>query len=63
MEVQNDEVNSIDDIEGNGYVFTDGIGIITPDLAVEVAEKLRLDIPPSAYKFQYAGFKMVVASW
>ncbi|KAJ6674018.1 RNA-dependent RNA polymerase [Salix viminalis] len=65
VEVPPEEVNSdLPDIERNGYVFSDGIGIITPDLAREVAEKLKLDIdPPCAYQIRYAGCKGVVACW
>ncbi|KAL5701648.1 RNA-directed RNA polymerase [Ranunculus cassubicifolius] len=59
------EVNfDFPDIERNDYVFSDGIGIITPDLAAEVAEKLQLtENPPSAYQIRYAGCKGVIASW
>ena len=64
VEVAGNEVNSmLPDIERNNYVFSDGIGIITTDLAGEVAEKLKLDGAPSAYQIRYAGFKGVVASW
>ncbi|XVE97429.1 hypothetical protein REPUB_Repub03eG0018700 [Reevesia pubescens] len=52
------------DIKRNGYVFSDGIGKITPDLAMEVAHKLKLDLdPPCAYQIRYAGCKGVVACW
>ncbi|XP_057866432.1 probable RNA-dependent RNA polymerase SHL2 [Cryptomeria japonica] len=52
------------DIERNDYKFSDGIGKITPDLAMEVAQKLKLTIkPPSAYQIRYGGFKGVVATW
>uniref|UniRef100_A0A1J3CRZ2 RNA-dependent RNA polymerase n=1 Tax=Noccaea caerulescens TaxID=107243 RepID=A0A1J3CRZ2_NOCCA len=53
------------EIERNGYVFSDGIGTITPDLAAEVMEKLKLDVhcTPCAYQIRYAGFKGVVARW
>ncbi|THU44667.1 hypothetical protein C4D60_Mb02t09780 [Musa balbisiana] len=59
------EVNSeLEDIERNGYVFSDGIGKITPELALEVAQKLHLtEDPPSAYQIRYAGCKGVVAVW
>ncbi|KAG6507451.1 probable RNA-dependent RNA polymerase SHL2 [Zingiber officinale] len=59
------EVNpDLEDIVRNEYVFSDGIGTITPDLALEVAEKLQLtDNPPSAYQIRYAGCKGVVAVW
>lgn len=65
VEVPSTEVNPfLPDIERNGYCFSDGIGIITPDLAMEVAEKLKLDMnPPSAYQIRYAGCKGVVACW
>ncbi|OIV97741.1 hypothetical protein TanjilG_12498 [Lupinus angustifolius] len=64
VEVASNEVNSmLPDIKRNTYVFSDGIGIISPDLASEVAEKLKLDNVPSAYQIRYAGFKGVVASW
>nr|CAD1833761.1 unnamed protein product [Ananas comosus var. bracteatus] len=48
VEVPLREVNPVlPDIEGNRYIFSDGIGKITPDLAMEVAEKLKLtDNPP-----------------
>ena len=55
---------NLPDIERNNHNFSDGIGIITRDLATEVAEKLKLDIdPPSAYQIRYAGCKGVVACW
>ncbi|EXB88201.1 RNA-dependent RNA polymerase 6 [Morus notabilis] len=65
VEVPLTEVNfDLEEIERNTYVFSDGIGMITPDLAKEVAEKLKLDInPPSAYQIRYAGCKGVVACW
>lgn len=64
VEVAANEVNRmLPDVTRNNYVFSDGIGIITPDLAVEVAEKLKLDNVPSAYQIRFAGFKGVVASW
>ncbi|EOY29490.1 hypothetical protein QUC31_020762 [Theobroma cacao] len=65
VEVPSTEVNPfLPDIERNGYVFSDGIGKITPDLAKEVAQKLKLDLnPPCAYQIRYAGCKGVVACW
>lgn len=65
VEVSPDHVESeLPDIERNGYVFSDGIGIITPDLALEVAEKLQMkDNPPCAYQIRFAGCKGVVACW
>lgn len=39
------------------YTFTDGIGMISPALAREVAERLQLDPLPSAFQIRFAGFK------
>ena len=65
VEVPPNEVNpELLDIERNDYCFSDGIGKITPDLAMEVANKLQLtENPPSAYQIRYAGCKGVVAVW
>ncbi|KAF5748191.1 RNA-dependent RNA polymerase 6-like [Tripterygium wilfordii] len=64
VEVPLTEVTELPDIERNDYVFSDGIGRITPDLAKEVADKLKLGTdPPSAYQIRYAGCKGVVACW
>ena len=53
----------LEDVIHNGYNFSDGIGMITQDLALEVAKRLQLtDIyAPSTYQIRYAGFKGVVA--
>lgn len=51
------------DIERNGYVFSDGIGKMTPDLALEVTEKLQLKVNPCAYQIRYAGCKGVIVCW
>lgn len=65
VDVSRKEVNlDLDDIVRNEYVFSDGIGKLTPDLANEVAKKLQLmENPPSAYQIRYAGCKGVVAMW
>lgn len=63
VEVPSVEVSEIPDIKRNNYIFSDGIGIITPDLAKEVAEKLKLEVTPSAYQIRFAGCKGVVACW
>eukprot|EP01018_Ginkgo_biloba_P010053 Gb_12326 [translate_table: standard] len=51
------------DIKRNGYDFSDGIGKITPDLAMEVARRLQLVDPPSAYQIRFGGYKGVVTTW
>ncbi|XP_058113286.1 RNA-dependent RNA polymerase 6-like [Magnolia sinica] len=65
VDVPFEQVNmSLPDIKRNGYKFSDGIGKITPDLVMEVAEKLQLTgNPPCAYQIRYAGCKGVVACW
>ncbi|KAK4364906.1 hypothetical protein RND71_016264 [Anisodus tanguticus] len=43
--------SEIPDIERNGYVFSDRIGMMSADLATKVAEKLQLSAnPPCAYQ-------------
>ncbi|KAG9451073.1 hypothetical protein H6P81_011038 [Aristolochia fimbriata] len=64
VNVPSERVKPIADIERNGFVFSDGIGKISMDLATEVAAKLQLmPVPPSAYQIRYAGYKGVVACW
>ncbi|XP_078177742.1 RNA-dependent RNA polymerase 6 [Carex rostrata] len=65
VDVPSDQVESSHpDVKNDRYVFSDGIGMITPELAIEVAQQLQLtDNPPSAYQIRYAGFKGVVAVW
>ncbi|GAV80756.1 RdRP domain-containing protein [Cephalotus follicularis] len=65
VEVPSFEVDfDLPDVERNGYTFSDGIGMITPGLSLEVAKKLKLDMElPCAYQIRYAGCKGVVACW
>ncbi|KAJ0741605.1 putative RNA-directed RNA polymerase [Helianthus annuus] len=66
VDVPRHEVNmNLEDIKRNSYTFSDGIGKISPELALEVAEKLQLttDNQPCAYQIRYAGCKGVVACW
>ncbi|KAL7618133.1 hypothetical protein Lser_V15G01686 [Lactuca serriola] len=65
VEVPRHEVDlELEDIKRNGYTFSDGVGKISPELALEVAEKLQLkDNQPCAYQIRYAGCKGVVVWW
>ncbi|KAK3121279.1 hypothetical protein QOZ80_8BG0650010 [Eleusine coracana subsp. coracana] len=66
VDMRPDEVNEfLEDVEHNGYNFSDGIGMISTELAKEVAQRLPLlsKDSPSAYQIRYAGFKGVVAVW
>ncbi|XP_042972640.1 probable RNA-dependent RNA polymerase 1 [Carya illinoinensis] len=60
-----DEIEFIPDVEVKKgqvtYCFSDGIGKISPELAREVASKLRCSSVPSAFQIRYAGYKGVVA--
>ena len=54
----------LEDICMNDYIFSDGIGKVSPDLAMEMAEILQLDDdPPSAYQIRFGGYKGVIAVW
>ncbi|PUZ50556.1 hypothetical protein GQ55_6G066900 [Panicum hallii var. hallii] len=63
--IQRDEMEFLQDVNHNEYNFSDGIGKITPKLALEVAKKLPLtdNYVPSAFQIRFAGFKGVVAVW
>ncbi|PWA55249.1 RNA-dependent RNA polymerase 6 [Artemisia annua] len=65
VEVPRNEVDlKLEDIVRNDYVFSDGIGKMSPELALEVAEKLQLtENQPCAYQIRYAGCKGVVVWW
>lgn len=51
----------IEDVQRNGYVFTDGIGMISYGLAREMCLVLGLTDVPSAFQIRFAGYKGVVA--
>jgi hypothetical protein len=55
------EFNFVPDWERNGYCFSDGCGMISTNLASELATRLDLSEIPSAFQIRYAGFKGVVA--
>ena len=59
------EILTIDDVERNGYCFTDGVGKISPFLAKMIASELSLsgDRPPSAFQFRLGGCKGLLVVW
>ncbi|KAI3734100.1 hypothetical protein L6452_13562 [Arctium lappa] len=62
LSVASDEVEKIPDIEGGTkYVFSDGIGKISAELANRVSIKCGYDFIPSAFQIRYGGYKGVVA--
>ena len=60
-------LKEMDDIERNGYNFSDGVGKISPLLAHMAASELgilqHLDEPPSVFQIRAGGCKGVVAVW
>ncbi|GAN07814.1 RNA-dependent RNA polymerase 1 [Mucor ambiguus] len=58
--LEEDEVEYIDDVKRNGYTFSDGVGKISPELAKEVAFRLELKQPSSAFQFRLGGAKGVL---
>ncbi|KAL2757784.1 hypothetical protein ACRALDRAFT_2025500 [Sodiomyces alcalophilus JCM 7366] len=60
-------IKLIDDIERDGFCFTDGVGKISPLLARIVAEDMSHEMvgdePPSAVQFRMGGCKGVLAVW
>ncbi|CAG8497276.1 1681_t:CDS:2 [Cetraspora pellucida] len=58
--LQVNEINEIPDIIRNGYVFSDGIGKISPHLARTVAQVLGFKHVPSAFQFRLGGYKGVL---
>ena len=59
------KLNEMDDIERNGYNFSDGVGMISPLLAHLVASELGIlqhcEEPPSVYQIRAGGCKGIVA--
>lgn len=56
-----DFFEEIPDWEANGYCFSDGCGMISPQFAEILSKKLNLSYIPSAFQIRFAGFKGVVA--
>lgn len=61
------EIMEIDDIERNGFQFSDGVGKIAPRLAQMAADDLGItqknQDPPSVFQFRLGGCKGVLAIW
>jgi RNA-dependent RNA polymerase len=58
-------LRTVEDVERNGYCFTDGVGQISPVLAHMIAHELKLpahDVP-SAFQFRMGGCKGVLVVW
>ncbi|KAK8463078.1 hypothetical protein SEVIR_1G318100v4 [Setaria viridis] len=63
LKVHRYEVEEIPDItDGTKYIFSDGIGKISANFALEVAMKCKLKrFAPSVFQIRYGGYKGVVA--
>ncbi|KAK2591905.1 hypothetical protein QQS21_010403 [Conoideocrella luteorostrata] len=59
------EIKRIDDIERNGYCFTDGVGRISKFLAQAIMQDMTLDVlsEPTAFQFRMGGSKGVLVVW
>lgn len=60
-----DRCEDIPDIETSDYVFTDGCGLIAPELARDLARRVRIVFrdrryTPSVFQIRYRGYKGVV---
>ena len=54
-----DQVNSIEDIQRNGFTFTDGVGYISPLLSLEAAQQFRFS-QVSAFQIRIGGAKGIL---
>ncbi|XP_058742779.1 RNA-dependent RNA polymerase 1-like isoform X2 [Vicia villosa] len=63
LRVSKEDIKFIPDVqdENTEYVFSDGIGKISRELAKKVAEKCGLDSMPSAFQIRWGGYEGVVA--
>jgi RNA-dependent RNA polymerase len=59
------EIVTLQDIEHNGFCFTDGVGKISPILASMIAAELgiRSNFPPCTFQFRLGGCKGVLTVW
>lgn len=65
MKVDPKKVEDIPDIEVGDYAFTDGCGLIAPELAKELSRRTRIVFrnmryTPSVFQLRYRGYKGVV---
>eukprot|EP01125_Pyxidicula_operculata_P015947 TRINITY_DN5443_c1_g2_i1.p1 TRINITY_DN5443_c1_g2~~TRINITY_DN5443_c1_g2_i1.p1 ORF type:complete len:1098 (-),score=176.09 TRINITY_DN5443_c1_g2_i1:84-3377(-) len=60
-EITEDEIETIPDVERNGYTFSDGVGRISHELAKEITTKMKLKCIPSAFQIRLKGAKGMLA--
>jgi RNA-dependent RNA polymerase len=59
-ELSKESYIKMDDVPSATYpsaVYTDGIGIITPEYAKELSEQMNLSTVPSAFQIRCGGYK------
>ncbi|KAJ1992088.1 hypothetical protein H4R33_001144 [Dimargaris cristalligena] len=56
-----DNVYRLEDVSQGKYVFSDGVGQVSPALMALVARQQGFDRPPSAIQFRFGGHKGVLA--
>lgn len=61
VEMPENSYKIIPDIERNGFVFSDGVGKISPKIAAIISKAMQLSEVPSAFQFRMGGFKGVLA--
>jgi hypothetical protein len=54
-------ISVIPDVTSNGYVFSDGCGYLSSDLAEELAQNIQVLTPPSVFQIRIPGVKGVLA--
>ena len=61
VEIPTNYIIAINEIERNGYCFSDGCSFIGSALAKRIADKLGLSHVPSVFQFRFRGMKGVAA--
>ncbi|KAL1837129.1 hypothetical protein VTJ49DRAFT_4227 [Mycothermus thermophilus] len=61
--ISSPSIIKIDDVESNGFCFTDGVGKIAPTLAKLISLDWDITPTPSAFQFRMGGCKGVLVTW
>ncbi|KAJ1657205.1 hypothetical protein IWQ61_003356 [Dispira simplex] len=63
--IHDTDLKVIPDVKANGHVFSDGVGLVSPDVLNHVTRVQYLDKPPAAFQFRLGGYKgvLAVAPW
>eukprot|EP00899_Mesostigma_viride_P010654 jgi/Mesvir1/19590/Mv09891-RA.1 len=63
MEVPDASWGRLAEVSRDGYCFSDGIGVVTPDLAARMAAAMGLARVPCAFQVRFKGCKGMLAVW